>query len=239
MLSTGPLHARQSGRATQDSAAAARKFSRVRSFSTRLPQLRGRVSSTLDRPTLNRQTAVATIVRIMDTTYMRVGSERYASKKAPDKKPTFGASSLRKEHVTVQGNTVRFAFRGKSGVQWQRQITDPQLARAVQLFMSQPGKRLFQVPSTRGGMSAVTERDVRSLLTEYGAKPKDFRTLHANRLLEAQLSRLPRPGTQHEAKKNLTSAVRQVAKELGHTPSVCRSSYLDGRRLESYASQLR
>lgn len=230
------------GQRRQSATASAHKFQRVQQFSTRLPGLRNQVSATLSHPRLDRRTAVAAIVRIMDTTYMRVGSERYARRTTPGKKsrgPTFGASSLRKQHVRVQGNHVTFTFPGKSGVHWRRTVNDPQLARVVQMFLQQPGERLFQVKGRGSTMSAVSASHVRSLLSGYGAKPKDFRTLHANRLLEQELSRLPAPTSRTQAEANLRTAIPRVARQLGHTPSVCKSSYLDGTRLDSYATNLR
>ena len=215
----------------------ATKFARVERFSRHLPELRTTVQARLQQPKLDRATAVAAIVRIMDSVYMRVGSDRYANKKDPTKKSTYGAATLLKQHVQVQGDTVRFEFRGKSGVHWQRTLTDPQLARTIKLFQSQPGERLFQVPND-GQTSKVTAAHVRGFLSGFGALPKDFRTLHANRLLGEELSRMPRPGSRTQAEHNLTGAVKKVAKQLGHTPSVCRSNYLDGRRLEAYAAGL-
>jgi len=230
------------GRYKQSSpAATAAKFRRVSHFAaTGVVQLRQHVRGNLARPKLDRQTAVAAIVRIMDTTYMRVGSERYATPKAAGKKPSFGASSLRKEHVRVQGNRVSFAFRGKSGKAWNKSVVDPQLAAAIEVFLAQPGERLFQVPGRRrGSLSAVTERDVRGLLKRFGAQPKDFRTLHANRLLEAELTAKAPPKSRAQAERNLSAAIRRVASQLNHTTSVCRSNYLDQTRLRSYTTGLK
>ena len=175
----------------------------------------------LKRPKADQATAVAAIVRIMDTTYMRVGSEKYAQKK---EKPSFGASSLRKDQVRVRGDRVSFDFRGKSGVHWQRTVRDRELAGAIKLFLKSPGKRLFQLES-----GIVSEADVRDFLRPYGALPKDFRTLHANRLLDIELRR---PGTPSKAK--LDQAVRKVAADLGHTPAISRAAYLDPVKLETY-----
>ena len=209
-------------RRLQSPRAAAAKFRRVEQFSERLPHMRRVVTGRLSRPGLDRETAVAAIVRIMDTTYMRVGSERYARKD----KPSFGASSLRKDQVRVRGDQVSFDFAGKSGVHWVRSVRDPALARTVKLFLRAPGERLFQ---TRAG-AAVTEADVRSFLRDYGAKPKDFRTLHANRLLDLELARTRGPPSE----ATLKGAIQRVAAKLGHSPAVSRSSYLDPRRIDRY-----
>jgi DNA topoisomerase-1 len=206
----------------QSKKAAAAKFARVERFKqTGLGKTRAKVTRQLKRPKADQATAVAAIVRIMDTTYMRVGSEKYARKK---EKPSFGASSLRKDQVRVRGDKVSFDFRGKSGVHWQRTVRDRELAGAIKLFLKSPGKRLFQLES-----GIVSEADVRDFLRPYGALPKDFRTLHANRLLDIELRR---PGTPSKAK--LDEAVRKVAAELGHTPAISRAAYLDPVRLETY-----
>ena len=209
----------------QSKKAAAAKFARVESFQKNgLGRSRAAVTRALKKPKADRATATAAIVRIMDTTYMRVGSEKYAKKA----KPSFGASSLRKDQVKVRGDRVTFDFKGKSGVHWQRTVRDRQLAGAIRLFLRSPGKRLFQLET-----GAVTETAVRKFLRPYGALPKDFRTLHANRLLDIELRR---PGEPSKAK--LDAAVRKVAAELGHTPAISRAAYLDPVKLETYLLQI-
>lgn len=205
----------------QSKKAAAAKFARVERFEKNgLGKSRAKVTRALESPKVDRATATAAIVRIMDTTYMRVGSEKYARKK----KPSFGASSLRKDQVKVRGDRVTFDFMGKSGVHWQRTVRDRQLAGALRMFLRSPGKRLFQLES-----GAVTETDVRDFLRPYGALPKDLRTLHANRLLDIELRK---PGAPSKAK--LDAAVRAVAAELGHTPAISRAAYLNPVKLETY-----
>jgi DNA topoisomerase I len=226
-------------RTEQSPAAVAQKFCRVERFADSLPQLQARVSARLQQPRLDAETALAAIVRIMDTTYMRVGSQKYAAPKGGAREPSYGASSLLKEHVTVSGDSVRFQFRGKSGVQWDRSVTDPQLARTLQIFLEQPGSRLFVVPDARGQLRPITERRVQGLLAEYHAKPKDFRTLYANRLLEGELAKLGAPKSKSEAERNLSASIRVVARKLGHTPGICRAAYLNKSRLGQYTDGLR
>lgn len=210
----------------QSKKAAAAKFARVERFEKQgLGKTRAKVTRALASPKADRATATAAIVRIMDTTYMRVGSEKYAKKE----KPSFGASSLRKNQVKVRGDRVTFDFMGKSGVHWQRTVRDRQLAGALRLFLRSPGKRLFQLET-----GAVTESDVRDFLRPYGALPKDLRTLHANRLLDVELRK---PGAPSKAK--LDAAVRAVAAELGHTPAISRAAYLNPVKLETYLLRTR
>lgn len=216
-----PAGQRQRGFKPQSKKAAAAKFARVARFEkSGLGKTRRQVKKALAEPKADRDTAVAAIVRIMDTTYMRVGSERYARKG----KPSFGASSLRKDQVAVRGDRVSFDFMGKSGVHWQRTVRDRELAGAIRLFLRSPGKRLFQLET-----GAVTEADVRDFLRPFGAVPKDFRTLHANRLLDVELGRLGDP-----SQANLKLAIASVAAQLGHTPAISRAAYLDPVKLETY-----
>ncbi|HUS64379.1 MAG TPA: hypothetical protein VMZ28_07535 [Kofleriaceae bacterium] len=210
--------------------AAAAKFARVQRFEKKLPAMRKEVSQRLASPQMDTATAVAAIVRIMDTTFMRVGSARFAAR---DSKPTHGASSLRKRQVKVQGDVVTFNFLGKTGVggkrrRWRKTIRDPELADAVRVFMRSPGDRLFATP--RG---AITETQVRAFLRSYGGLPKDLRTHHANRRFDEIAAQL---GPHSE--KNLALTVKTVAAELEHEPAVSLRSYLDPLRIQRYRAAI-
>lgn len=230
----------------------AQKFTRVSRFAGRFSDLRGRtqriLASTRQRPRVTEEVALAAIATIMYQTSARVGSECYARRRPGEKvlpsgkvkqiRPSFGASSLRKEHVTVTGDSVRLRFWGKSGIWWDRTIQDADLARTVGLFMAQPGKRLWQVPDRKGHLTQITESHVGKLFAEYDALPKDVRTMLANERLDAALARLPRPATLRQAEKNLRTTITEVAKFMGHKPSTCRKSYLEPARLERYSAGL-
>ncbi len=207
------------------------KFSRVNKFEGKVGALRKQVTQQLSTPEANLKTARAAIIRLMDTGFLRVGSQQYANK---SEKPTYGASSLLKEHVTVKGNNVTIAFRGKSGVSWKKTLKDPALTRALRLFLKLPGARLFQYLTPTGKMVRVTETQVRKVLQPFGAKPKDFRTLHANRLFKQALSKLPKPKTEAEAKSNLLKARDIAAKALNHLPTTSEASYLHPVHAENY-----
>jgi DNA topoisomerase-1 len=201
------------------------KFERVKRFQQKqLPTVRGLVARGLARPKADKATALAAIVRIMDTLFIRVGSERFAQRK---KNPSFGASSLLKSQVAVEGDVVTFDFPGKSGVRWRRAVKDPKLAAAIKIFLETPGKRLFNPPE-----GAVTELDVRAFLEPFGAQPKDLRTMHANRLLEEELDHDGPPSMKH-----LKAAITRVAAQLGHTPTVSRQSYMNPVTLKRYTAE--
>ncbi|HLU64913.1 MAG TPA: hypothetical protein VKZ63_01475 [Kofleriaceae bacterium] len=205
-------------------AAAARKFARVARFQEKVPAMRREVSARLARPRADRDTAVAAIVRLMDVAYLRVGSERNALR---EEKASFGAASLRKEHVSVRGDRVRLTFRGKSGVAWRKEIVDRDLARAIRTFKKLPGERLFQADLGGGRLVPVTERHVRSFLSDYGALPKDFRTLHANRLFREAIAQQPAPKSPADVERNIQQAIASGARELNHTPAIYQRAYLD------------
>jgi len=237
----------------QSPEAEAAKFKRVAGFSQRFDGFRSHtravLQSTRTAPRVTQDVALAAIATIMHETSMRVGSERYTRRAAGSKtlpsgkvkevKPSFGASSLRKEHVTVQGDSVRLQFWGKSGVRWDRTIKDADLARTVGLFMAQPGERLWQVPGKGGRMTAITESTVNGLFAQYSAKPKDMRTMLANQRLDAALKRMPRPTSLRQAEQNLTGAINDVAGFMGHEPATCRTSYLKPSTLQQYTAGLR
>jgi DNA topoisomerase-1 len=230
--------------APQTPEARAAKFKRASAFAAHRGELEASAKKALLHPKLDRDTAVAAIVTLMDKTNMRVGSEKYAQRPVHEvtlasgrtitQEPSYGASSLRKDQISVHGDTVDVAFQGKSHVAWQRSVKDAGLAKTVKLFLDQEGSdRLFVVPE-----GPVTERDVRKLFASYGAKAKDLRTVQANALFETELARLDAPTTKLEAEKNLTLAITRVAKQMGHTPAVCRSSYLDPKRIAAYSAGL-
>jgi DNA topoisomerase-1 len=196
-----------------------------------------------------RDLALAAISTIMIKESVRVGCEAYTKRKQSTKvlpsgktktiRPSFGASSLRKEHVEVHGDKVRLHFWGKSGVYWDRTIQDADLARTVSLFLAQPGERLWRVPGKNRGYAKVTEGHVEQLFHRYQAKPKDLRTMLANDLFKEKLGQLPRPTSKRQAKRNLTGAIKEVAEFMGHKPSTCRTSYLERSTLEQYTAGLR
>lgn len=226
----GGTRGRRPARPVVRTPAAAKKFSRVARFEKKLPAMRKEVSQRLASPQMDTATAVAAIVRIMDVTFMRVGSARFAAR---DTKPTHGASSLRKRQVKVQGDVVTFNFLGKTGVggkrrRWRKTIRDPELADAVRVFLKSPGDRLFATP--RG---AVTETQVRAFLRTYGGMPKDLRTHHANRRFDEVAAEL---GPHSE--RNLALTVKTVAAEMEHEPAVSLKSYLDPIRVEAYRKKI-
>lgn len=200
------------------------KFDRMAQFCAVLPKIRARVARDLRRDGLPKEKVVATIVRLLETTYARIGNEEYAKQNG-----SFGLTTLRDRHVKVNGSTVRFLFKGKSGVEVSVGVTDRRVARVIKRCEDLPGQNLFQYVDAGGERRTVTSDDVNQYLREVsGAEvtAKDFRTWSAT-VLAAQLLRDAGDfESETEAKRNVIAAIDVVARKLGHTRAVCRRSYV-------------
>ena len=150
------------------------KFGRMNAFANALPRIRKRVREDLASQGLPREKVLATVVRLLETTLIRVGNDEYAKEN-----DSFGLTTLRDEHVRVSGDKIRFRFRGKSGQQHEVELNGPRLARIVKRGQDLPGEELFQYLDDEGGVHDVTSDDVNTYLREIAAddfSAKDFRT---------------------------------------------------------------
>jgi DNA topoisomerase-1 len=216
------------------------KYDRMVAFGLALPRLRARVEADLARPGLPREKVLATVVRLLETTLVRVGNSEYARANG-----SFGLTTLRDRHVEVEGGTVRFAFRGKSGVRHRIDVRDRRLAQVVRRCRDLPGQELFQYVDDGGATRAVDSADVNEYLREAAGEEftaKDFRTWAGTVLAARALEEFRAFDSEAQARRNVVAAVESVAKRLGNTPSVCRKcyvhpavvdAYLDGTLLES------
>jgi DNA topoisomerase-1 len=200
------------------------KFRRMLEFSEVLPQLRQRVERDLRARGLTRRKLLATIVRLLDKTLIRVGNDEYARTNR-----SFGLTTLRQRHVTVRGATLRFTFRGKSGVPHEVPVTDRRLARIVQQCQDLPGQELFQYIDEQGRRQAVSSDDVNAYLRETTGRDvtaKDFRTWAGTMLAAKELRDVGSTEDRREAERNIVRVIDAVAKRLGNTRAVCRKYYV-------------
>ena len=200
------------------------KFFECMAVKKQLPTLIRGVAKDLQASGTPREKVAGTVAMLIKTLNMRVGSERYAERHG-----TFGASSLRTEHVTVDGDTIRFQFTGKKQVEWDRELTDPTLAKFIQhLKDGSPDGRLFWYHDEAGKQKPLTDAHVRDYLKAYDVTPKAFRTYTANLRLFAELQKrqLPEGAKQSDVKRKLAEALTVVASELGHDPGTCKTSYV-------------
>jgi DNA topoisomerase-1 len=214
----------------------ASKFRHMLEFSELLPGIRERVEQDLSAPNLSRAQVLATVVRLLDKTLIRVGNHEYARENN-----SFGLTTLRTRHVKVKGADLRFSFRGKSGVEHTVALTDRRLARIIQRVQDLPGYELFQYLDSEGHREAVTSGDVNEYLreiTDADVTAKNFRTWAGTILAAQELRRLGPAATLKEAEKNVVAAVDVVAKRLGNTRAVCRKYYIHPTIISTYLAGL-
>lgn len=200
-----------------------RKYYRVRQMARDLPRLRARINRDFRRQGLTRDKVCAGIVRLIGHGFFRVGSERYQKENN-----TFGITTMRKSHVTVSGDTVEFEYKGKRSITQRNVVVAKDLARFVSALLRTPGPRLFRYLED-GKWQNVDSRDVNDYIERIADFPytaKDFRTWGGTLRAATVLAELGKGKSQSERKKNVVTAVRLVAAELGNTPAICRKSYV-------------
>lgn len=208
------------------------KYERMLAFGRALPDLRRRVDLDLRKPGLCRDKVLATVVRLLEITLIRIGNDEYARQNG-----SFGLTTMLNRHVDVDGSTVRFHFRGKSGKQHEVDVHDRRLARLLQRFHDLPGQQLFQWVDDDGNRHPVESADVNAYLKAIGGgdfTAKDFRTWAGTVLVARALAELEAFDSRAAAKRNIVAAVRAVAARLGNTPAVCRRCYVHPEIFDSY-----
>jgi len=208
------------------------KYARLVAFGEALPRIRRRLQHDLARPALSRERVLATVVRLLETTLIRVGNEEYARQNG-----SYGLTTLRAKHVRVRGARVRFEFRGKGGKLHVVDLSDRRLARVVQQCQDLPGHELFQYMNETGHRQTIDSADVNAYLQEIGGDEftaKDFRTWAGTVLAATTLGQLgAAPGTRR-TKAHVVQAVAAVAERLRNTPSICRKCYIHPAVIEAF-----
>jgi DNA topoisomerase-1 len=202
----------------------ATKYERIIAFGAALPRIRARVDADLRGPDLSRERVLATVVRLLDTTYIRVGNEEYARENR-----SFGLTTMQDRHVEVEGSRLSFQFRGKSGKQHSVTVSDRRVARIITRLQDLPGQQLFQWQDDDGEVRGVESDDVNEYVREAAGDDftaKDFRTWAGTVLAAWALQELGQYASQIEAKRNVVAAVESVARHLGNTPAICRRCYV-------------
>jgi DNA topoisomerase-1 len=200
------------------------KFGRMIAFGYALTQIRRQLESDLALAGLPRPKVLAAVVQLMQRTLIRIGNDEYAKTNN-----SYGLTTLRDNHVRVNGSSVRFSFRGKSGVEHTVDVTDKRLASIIKRCRDLPGQELFQYIDEEGETRDVTSGDVNDYLRDVTGEEftsKDFRTW-AGTVLAAEALRACRPcRTKKELQREIVAAIDRVAGQLGNTRAVCRKSYV-------------
>ncbi|HEX2835422.1 MAG TPA: DNA topoisomerase IB [Thermoanaerobaculia bacterium] len=207
------------------------KFKRVVEFGEALPALRRRVRADLKADALERQRVLASMVRLIDQGFFRIGNDKSAEAES-----TFGLSTIRGSHVKVEGQTVRFDYVGKWKKKQKRAIRDAEVAAVVETLKKTPGAELFKF-TQNGRVVDVKDRHVNDYIQSIiGADftAKDFRTWAGTLLCSIALAMQGQGTSKAERKRRVRKAIVATAEQLGNTPAVCRSSYICPRLLDEY-----
>jgi len=211
----------------------AAKYHKMLTFGRVLPKIRDRVEHDLARRGLPREKVLAAVVRLLETTLMRVGNEEYARTNH-----SYGLTTLRNRHVRIEGaGRIRFDFRGKHGLEHHIDLRSKRLAAVVRRCQELPGQDLFEYLDEDGTPHAVGSEDVNDYLQEITGEDvtaKDFRTWAATNLAAVAFREMPPFDTQRKAKSNTMRAVEAVAKLLGNTPAICRKCYIHPAIFDGY-----
>jgi DNA topoisomerase-1 len=212
------------------------KFERLGNFADRLPDLRERVDADLRSRGLNMDKALATVVWMLDNLYIRIGNSAYA-----ETNKSFGLTTLRNRHVRVEGGSVKFRFKGKSGKEWNLAHSDRRIANVVRKLQELPGQHLFQYVCDEGGCRQISSNDVNAYIKEITGQDfssRQFRTWGATCMAVEALAPIEVAHTQRALARQLNAAIDQVAAKLVNTRSVCRSSYIHPAVFEDFEAGL-
>jgi DNA topoisomerase-1 len=215
----------------------AHKFERMMAFGKALPRLRRRVARDLKLRGMPREKVLATIVRLLESTLIRIGNVEYARTNH-----SYGLTTLRNRHVKLKGNIVRFRFTGKHGIKHEIEVEDPRAAKVVRGCLDLPGQELFEYIDDSGMVRDVGSSDVNEYLSEIADESftaKVFRTWHATSdALDALAGH--HFDTAREAKQKLKHVLESVADRLGNTPTMCRKCYINPVVVDAFlAGELR
>ncbi len=208
------------------------KFHHMLAFARALPKIRRRVAKDMANDQNPRLKVLATVVRLLEATLIRVGNDEYARQNK-----SYGLTTMRKRHVKVNGSSISFSFKGKSGKEHQISFADKRVARVVRHCQDLPGQELFGYRDANGVSHDIGSQDVNSYLreiTEGDFTAKDFRTWAGTVLAATALKEFEMVTSSAEAKRNIVTAIEAVSKMLGNTPTVCRKCYVHPGILNSY-----
>ena len=210
----------------------AAKYDRMLAFAAALPAIRERVDADLRRHGLPRERVLATVVRLLETTLIRIGNEEYVKENH-----SFGLTTMRSRHVDVEGSEIIFTFKGKSGIRHEVEVTDRRLARVISQMEELPGQELFQYVDDDGERHTISSEDVNDYLREITGEPftaKDFRTWAGTLIAAEALAEFKEIDSGAEANKHVIAAIDTVAKRLGNTRAVCRACYIHPAVIDAY-----
>ena len=209
------------------------KYGRMLAFGAALPKIRDRIEEDMKLPAMPKNKVLATVVRLLERTCMRIGNDEYAKQNE-----SFGLTTLQDQHVKIAGSTMRFKFRGKSGQHQDIEIDDPRIAKIVKRSRDIPGYELFQYIDESGESCRITSTDVNNYIREITGEDftaKDFRTWGGTGWAALVFEELGPAENESEAKKRVVEAIKSVSQKLGNRPATCKKYYVHPAILEAYS----
>jgi len=212
--------------------ASGNKFDRLASFARALPRLRKQIDLDMAKKGPCRDKVLATAVRLLEITLIRVGNAQYARQNR-----SYGLTTLHKRHLEVDGAGLNFAFKGKSGVEHSVSVRDRRLATVVRALRDLPGQQVFKYRDGEGNLCPITSDDVNAYIRQAMGEDfsaKDFRTWAGTVSAARALRDTEAPTSATDAKRKINVCVKAVAGLLGNTPTVCRASYVHPKVFELF-----
>ncbi len=212
------------------------KFSKLIDFGFYLPKIRGKVEYNLGRSELDKKRVLATIIWLLEHTFIRIGNEEYSKENN-----SYGLTTLRERHVEVRGSNIRFKFKGKSGVFHTVEIENPKIAKTIKKSIELPGFEIFKFFDENGERHIIDSEDVNNFLKEITGDEitaKDFRTWGGSIISADNLYSLGDAETKTAVKKNINETIKKVASHLNNTVSVCRNYYVHPTVIHTYQKNI-
>jgi DNA topoisomerase-1 len=211
------------------------KFHRLYEFGKALPAIRLRLEEDLTKKELSEERVLATIVSVMERTFIRVGSDDYEKLYG-----SYGLTTMKDKHVKVNGSTVQFSFKGKKGIYHNITLRNRKLARLVKMCRDIPGKELFQYFDEAGERHSVDSGMVNRYIKDASGgdfTAKDFRTWAGTLHILQTFCAMDHPSCEADCKRNILSALDEVSHKLGNTRTVCKKYYVHPGIIRLYEEQ--
>lgn len=208
------------------------KYEHMVAFGQALPAIRERVEADLRKHGMPKEKVLAAIVRLLETTLIRVGNDQYVRENK-----SFGLTTMRDRHADIEGSTITFSFKGKAGIEQEIDLKDRRLAKIVKQSQDIPGQQLFQYLDENGGHQSISSDDVNAYLKEISGEEftaKDFRTWAGTKLAAEALAGFESVDSDSTAKSNVVKAIESVAARLGNTATICRKCYVHPAVIDAY-----
>lgn len=208
------------------------KFDKMILFGQNLPNIRKKIQEDISTSGMYKEKILALVISIMSETLIRVGNLEYA-----EENETFGLSTMKNQHVEIKGNKIKFKFKGKSGKFHDIEYSNPKLSKLVKKCQDLPGHDLFEYLDENGNICSISSGDINNYMcsiTDQTFTAKDFRTWGGSVYAMLVLQDFANFENQTQAKKNLTEAIKVIAKKLGNTTAVCKKYYVHPKVVEAF-----